>query len=581
MADEGDVDVTLEKEGSAALTFIKETEAVTWLTAQEHLSHTTRRASRYVFSLAKEYAIHCPLPHLLTVNFDAEQIWQQIDLQTAPLLTAAKRHVRHLSREPSLRLLDDFDDAEKDPLSQEFAEGESEDADEPDKVTDNLENDDLEDDVMEEEDASLSGDGHSESEEDGDKHLVEDKFLKLKDMEKFLDDAEAPQDSVSPFHLELDSQEELEEEDGSEDEESDEEDDVNMEVDNVEKDVMKSKERDKDLKYEDFFRGSKRKKTDDTNGLDKSGQSQASLAQLEPLTTHGRQLAKVQKSITELEKANLNPKLWTMQGEVTASKRPKNSALEVELDFEHNARPPPVITEEITASIEDMIRKRIAENSFDDVQRKPALPVLAPKEQMDLDENKSKKGLAELYEADYMQKTGLAPVSSSPADDLRKEATGLFKALCIKLDALSHFHFTPKPVIEDMAVRSDVPALAMEEVAPLMVSDAQMLAPEEHFTGEGVVKAETELTREERKRRRARKKEKGKAEKRKELGKNPGLRVVQSGNSEESLLPKKRKTESSHYSKSTKVFEKLDEANKSGQKKALDSHNLRAPFLKL
>lgn len=43
-----------------------------------------------------------------------------------------------------------------------------------------------------------------------------------------------------------------------------------------------------------------------------------------------------------------------------------------------------------------------------------------------------------------------------------------------------------------------------------MVSDAQMLAPEEHFTGEGVVKAETELTREERKRRRARKKEKGK-----------------------------------------------------------------------
>lgn len=47
--------------------------------------------------------------------------------------------------------------------------------------------------------------------------------------------------------------------------------------------------------------------------------------------------------------------------QVTAKKRPKNSALEVELDFDHNARPPPVITEEVTASLEDMIKARIAE----------------------------------------------------------------------------------------------------------------------------------------------------------------------------------------------------------------------------
>lgn len=51
--------------------------------------------------------------------------------------------------------------------------------------------------------------------------------------------------------------------------------------------------------------------------------------------------------------------------QVTAAKRPKNSALEVDLDFEHNVRPPPVITEEITESIEKMIQKRIARvNTF-------------------------------------------------------------------------------------------------------------------------------------------------------------------------------------------------------------------------
>lgn len=46
---------------------------------------------------------------------------------------------------------------------------------------------------------------------------------------------------------------------------------------------------------------------------------------------------------------------------MTAAKRPKNSALEVDLDFEHNVRPAPVITEEVTADIEELIKKRILE----------------------------------------------------------------------------------------------------------------------------------------------------------------------------------------------------------------------------
>ena len=49
--------------------------------------------------------------------------------------------------------------------------------------------------------------------------------------------------------------------------------------------------------------------------------------------------------------------------------RPKNSALEVDVDFEHVALPPPVITEEITLSLEELIKRRIVEERFDDVQR--------------------------------------------------------------------------------------------------------------------------------------------------------------------------------------------------------------------
>jgi U3 small nucleolar RNA-associated protein MPP10 len=48
----------------------------------------------------------------------------------------------------------------------------------------------------------------------------------------------------------------------------------------------------------------------------------------------------------------------------------------------------------------------------------------------------------------------------------RAEARGLAAALAARLDALSHFHFAPWPVVEDLTVRQAVPALALEEVAP-------------------------------------------------------------------------------------------------------------------
>ncbi|KAG6479658.1 hypothetical protein ZIOFF_063126 [Zingiber officinale] len=138
---------------------------------------------------------------------------------------------------------------------------------------------------------------------------------------------------------------------------------------------------------------------------------------------------------------------------------------------------------------------------FDDVERAPILPSKPPKETKEMDENKSKKGLAEIYEEEYAQKTGLAPALLSASDKLKIEATMLLKKISLKLDALSHFHFAPKPVIEDMSIQVNVPALAMEEVAPLVVSDAAMLAPEEIFHGKGNIKEEAELTKEERKRR--------------------------------------------------------------------------------
>ena len=78
------------------------------------------------------------------------------------------------------------------------------------------------------------------------------------------------------------------------------------------------------------------------------------------------------------------------------------------------------------------------------------------------------QGLGEIYEAEFVQ--ARAAVTGTALEDkeekVRGEARALTRALFAKLDALSHFQYAPKPVIEDLSIRTDVPALAMEEVAP-------------------------------------------------------------------------------------------------------------------
>lgn len=55
----------------------------------------------------------------------------------------------------------------------------------------------------------------------------------------------------------------------------------------------------------------------------------------------------------------------------------------------------------------------------------------------------------------------------------------LFRELSVQLDALSHLSLTPKPVLTDLEVHADMPAIAMEEAAPVATSLAAMQAPEE------------------------------------------------------------------------------------------------------
>ena len=103
--------------------------------------------------------------------------------------------------------------------------------------------------------------------------------------------------------------------------------------------------------------------------------------------------------------------------------------------------------------------------------------------------------------------------------------------LFVKLDTLTHYHYTPKPVNADVKIVRNLPTLSMEEVAPTAMSDANLLAPQEIVDkkrGEDIGASERTETDKKRDRRlkksKQRKVEKAKRQKEKLVDKlNPGL----------------------------------------------------------
>ncbi|KAK9108116.1 hypothetical protein Syun_024127 [Stephania yunnanensis] len=520
--------------GVKALQKLRSAEPPQWLSPSPDLAEAARAASDHLFSSLRPFCPKSPFDRLLIDGFDAEQIWQQIETQTQPLVSSLRRELKWFERNPveigkgfgARRIV------EERGKDLEVPDEGFEDFEEQEKVgfdVDDDDDDDGEDDVDDEEEEEERRGGGG----------IEDRFLKIKELEEYMEDDEAREYGDSKRKRRGHEEEEDDEDEdieglggsGSEDEDMNAryDDFFGGEKDKGSKKKQKLRKESKDMDdYEDMLNDDSNEDDEPENGSDEGlTGDDANLGQPEEgtLSTHEKHLKKLRLKIEQMEKANLEPKTWAMQGEVTAAKRPKNSALEVDLDFEHNVRPAPVITEEVTTSLENLIKLRILDGHFDDVQRLPSLPSKGPREKKELDENKSKKGLAEIYE----NFSGMVPFLlsnemitsfiSNAFLNILIVASLLFKKICLKLDALSHFHFTPKPIVEDMSIQSNIPALAMEEVticlsyvvqsiAPMAISDAAMLAPEEVFAGKGDIKDKGELTQAERKRRRANKKRK-------------------------------------------------------------------------
>lgn len=247
-------------------------------------------------------------------------------------------------------------------------------------------------------------------------------------------------------------------------------------------------------------------------------------------SAHERRQAKLAEEISKMESELVAKRAWVLSGEASAASRPVNSLLEQDLDFEHAGKPIPVITEEVSEEIEDLVKRRILAGEFDEVvKRRPNADVPADVRRglIELDDSKAKQSLAEIYEEEHVKNANPDSYVSAKDEKLRKEEKeieAMWKDVSAKLDSLSSWHYKPKPAAPSLTVVADVATVTMEDAQPTTAQGVSggesMIAPQEVYNpskdtaekGEVVAKsglpvARQEMSREDKVRRRRREKE--------------------------------------------------------------------------
>ncbi|KAJ3394042.1 U3 snoRNP protein [Lobulomyces angularis] len=208
------------------------------------------------------------------------------------------------------------------------------------------------------------------------------------------------------------------------------------------------------------------------------------------LSTFEKEQNKLSKTIKKLEDENVAPKPWVLMGEANSKSRPLNALLEEHLEVDYAAKPVPIITEETTKSLEDIIKDRIKDGIFDDVERKykEVRKNYDPNRRLELDDEKSKVGLGEIYEKDYLKQTSKNTNAKTEIDQkvqaAHDEIKILLKNLNENLDILSNWNYKPKAPKAELTIVSQkalAPAIELEEVIPSSISNSTLLAPKEIF----------------------------------------------------------------------------------------------------
>ncbi|MCJ1325729.1 U3 snoRNP protein [Thelotrema lepadinum] len=226
----------------------------------------------------------------------------------------------------------------------------------------------------------------------------------------------------------------------------------------------------------DLFASSDSESESDTTGPPKPKKAH--------LSSHERRQLSLADQIRHLEAAAVQKRAWTLAGEARAADRPLNSLLEENLASERVGKSLPVVTPEVSSSLEELVKARILARQFDEVPRRrpgaedDALAAASARrglaagmdlEAAELERRKEGgKGLAEVYEEEYRRRNeeGYQSVADKKLSELHRDIEGLWKNVGAELDALSNWHYTPKPPGVEIRVVDDKPRVLMEEARP-------------------------------------------------------------------------------------------------------------------
>ncbi|XP_050759375.1 U3 small nucleolar ribonucleoprotein protein MPP10 [Gymnogyps californianus] len=542
-----------------------------FLSVQDGLAADFRALTKTLYDLNKALGSNIvrggPLKELVIENFDEEQIWQQLELRNNAVLDFFKKSIARDVKDEDLCLLSDQEEDGSDAetssdqeLEDNIMEAETEQKHvyTKDKTKAKEEQSKLRKSIMQkysDEDSDIDFDIEALEQQTktakettlkkmGSKSIVDDKFFKLAEMEAFLEHAEKEdkeeEEDINYFEDIISDDEEEESEEAkvqpikssrdltykdffdpvdddalvASDVEDDQEEEADSDIEEQNEESMYEVEDMNEMMMEDMRSKEVSKKVtfslpDDSETEDVTDtQLEKGIDPSEIKSSFEKRQEKMSKKIKNLEEELLEEKPWQLKGEVTGQKRPENSLLEETVLFDHAVRMAPVITEETTFQLEDIIKQRILDEAWDDVvaKEKPKEEAFEYKKRITLDHEKSKLSLAEIYEQEYVklhqQKT------EEEENPEHKEIQEMMDSLFLKLDALCNFHFTPKPPVPEVKIVSNLPAISMEEVAPVAVSDAALLAPEEikEKNKAGDVKTDAEKTPTDKKRERRKKK---------------------------------------------------------------------------
>ena len=237
----------------------------------------------------------------------------------------------------------------------------------------------------------------------------------------------------------------------SNEEGEEEEEDENNSLYSEEQQIEAEIDSDEEIKYNKFFDKPENKYKNSKLGEDDTSNSDVDENEI------FSQIKKIE------EKMISNKKDWSTKGEILGKERPKDSLLTKAMDFEVGLKAPPIPDREFTDKLENMIKQRIIDDIFDDPIKKDFINLNEQKKaENELDFEKSKKGLGEIYEEKYLGNEN----TESKVDEIKKDCDDLCNQLFDIFKQMTNGTATPyglKGKKEDLINITNIPAIQIED----------------------------------------------------------------------------------------------------------------------